>query len=180
MKAGNGPRHIIVSGDNKFAYLLSELTAVVTTLSLDRKTGLLTVVSEARALPPDSTLRPGAPRGPAGQGETPRDVSNDIWASDLHLTPNGKYLYAAERTSSTIAAFRVHAASGKLAYLGSTPVEKQPRGFRIHPNGTYMVVSGDLSDTISVYAIEAGGALTLLGKYPTGKVSSWVEIVSFD
>jgi len=180
MKAGSGPRHIIVSGDNKFAYLLSELTAVVTTLSLDRKTGLLTAVSEAQALPPDSTLRPGAPRVPAGQGETPRDVSNDIWASDLHLTPNDRFLYAAERTSSTIAAFSVHAASGKLTYLGSTPVEKQPRGFRIHPNGKYLVVSGDLSDTISVYAIEAGGALKLLGKYPTGKASNWVEIVTFD
>jgi 6-phosphogluconolactonase len=43
-----------------------------------------------------------------------------------------------------------------------------------------MVVSGGLSDTISVYAIEASGALTLLGKYPTGKGSNWVEIVTFD
>jgi 6-phosphogluconolactonase len=180
MKAGYGPRHIIISGDNKFAYLLNELMAVVTTLSLDQKTGWLTAVSEAKALPPDSKLRPGAPRVPAGQGETPRDVSNDIWASDLHLTPDGKYLYAAERTTSTIAAFSVDAASGKLAYLGSTPVEKQPRGFRIHPNGKYMVVSGELSDTISVYAIDANGGLTLLGKYPTGKDSNWVEIVSFD
>ena len=42
MKTGNGPRHIIISGDNKFAYLLNELTATVTTLSLDQKTGLLT------------------------------------------------------------------------------------------------------------------------------------------
>jgi 6-phosphogluconolactonase (cycloisomerase 2 family) len=43
-----------------------------------------------------------------------------------------------------------------------------------------MVVSGELSDTISVYAIEATGALTLLQKYPTGKDSNWVEIVSFN
>ena len=137
-------------------------------------------MSEASALPPDSKLQPGAPRVPAGQGEPPRDVSNDIWASDLHLTPDGKYLYAAERTSSTIGAFSVDAATGKLTYLSSTPTEKQPRGFRIHPNGKYMVVSGELSDTISVYAIEASGALTLLQKYPTGKDSNWVEIVSFD
>jgi len=180
MKAGTGPRHIIVSGDNKFAYLLSEMTAVVTTLSLDQKTGLLTVVSEASALPPDTKLQPGSPRVPAGAGETPRDRSNDIWASDLHLTPDGKYLYAAERTSSTLGAFSVDAATGKLTYLSSTPVEKQPRGFRIHPNGKFMVVSGELSDTISVFAIAADGALTLLQKYPTGKDSNWVEIVSFD
>jgi 6-phosphogluconolactonase len=42
-------------------------------------------------------------------------------------------------------------------------------------------VSGEKSDTISVYQIDgASGALTLLQKYPTGKGSNWVEIVSFD
>jgi len=180
IKAGYGPRHMVISGDNKFAYLLNELTGMVITLTLDPKTGLLTQVSEASALPADSKLKPGAPRVPAGQGEEQRDVSNDIWASDLHLTPDGKFLYAADRTSSTLGAFSVDAATGKLTYLSSTPVEKQPRGFRIHPNGKYMVVSGELSDTISVFAIEANGALTLLQKYPTGKDSNWVEIVSFD
>jgi 6-phosphogluconolactonase len=180
MKTGTGPRHIIISDDNKFAYLLSELTGTVTTLSLDQKTGLLTYVSEASILPSDSKLRRGAPRLPAGEGETPRDVSNDIWASDLHLIPDGKYLYALERTSSTIGTFSVDAASGKLTHIASTPTEKQPRGFSIDPKGKFMVVSGELSDTISVYAIEAGGALKLLQKYPTGKDSNWVEIVSFD
>jgi len=149
-------------------------------MSLDQKTGLLSEVSQASILPPDSKLKPGVPRAPAGEGETPRDVSNDIWASDLHLTPDGKFLYAAERTSSTLGTFSVDAATGKLTYLASTPTEKQPRGFRIHPNGKYMVVSGELSDTISSYAIETNGALKLLGQYPTGKDSNWVEIVSFN
>jgi len=180
MPAGTGPRHIILSGDNKFAYLLSEMVGTVTTLSLDQKTGLLSEVSRVPILPSDSKLKPGVPRAPAGEGETPRDVSNDIWAADLHLTPDGKYLYASERTSSTLSAFSVDAATGKLTYLASTPTEKQPRGFRIHPNGKYMVVSGELSDTISSYAIEANGALKLLGQYPTGKDSNWVEIVSFN
>lgn len=180
MKIGTGPRHIVISGDNRFAYLLNELTGTVTTLSLDQETGLLSDVNEVSVLPPDSKLRPGAPRGATVAGETPRDVSNDIWASDLHLTPDGKHLYAAERTSSTIGAFSVDAASGKLAYLGSTPTEKQPRGFSIDPKGKFLVASGELSDTISVYVIEVSGALKLLQKYPTGKSSNWVEIVSFD
>jgi len=177
IKSGSGPRHLIVSKDNKFVYLLNELTAVVTTLALDQKTGLLTQVSEASALPADSKLRPGAPRVPAGGKDAPRDVSNDIWASDLHLTPDGKFLYAAERTSNSLGAFSVDAATGKLTFLSSTPVEKQPRGFRIHPNGKFMVVSGQQSSTISVYAIEANGGLKLLNQYPTGKDSNWVEIV---
>src|SRR5712691_9493164 len=63
LKAGTGPRHLITSSDNRFVYLLSELVATVTTLSLDPKTGLLTEVSSASALPPDSKLQPGAPRG---------------------------------------------------------------------------------------------------------------------
>jgi 6-phosphogluconolactonase len=181
LKAGTGPRHIIISGDNRFAYLLNELTGTVTTLSLDAKTGLLTEVSSASVLPSDTKLVPGAPRGPIVAGQIPRDVATDIWASDLHLTPNGKFLYAAERTSSSLGAFSVDAATGKLTYLSSTPVEKQPRGFAIDPKGRYVVVSGEKSETISVYAIDqAGGALTLLQKYPTGKGSNWVEIVSFD
>jgi len=180
MKANTGPRHIIISKDNKFAYLLSELVGTITTLSLDSKTGLLTPVSEAKMLPPDSKLVRGAPRLPAGTGEEPRDVSKDIWAADLHLTPDEKFLYAVERTSSTIATFSVDGATGKLTYLSSTPTEKQPRGFAIDPTGKFMVVTGELSDTISVYAINGSGALTLLKKYPTGKDSNWVEIVRFE
>jgi 6-phosphogluconolactonase len=182
LKAMTGPRHIIMSPDNKFAFLLNELVATVTTLSLDAKTGLLTEVSSASALPPDTKLGPGAPRGAVGvPGQAPRDTSNDIWASDLHVTPNGKFLYAAERTSSSIGALSVDAATGKLTYLSSTPTEKQPRGFRIDPKGRYMVVSGEKSDTLSVYEIDrASGALKLLQKYPTGKGSNWVEIVAFD
>src|SRR2546430_10257998 len=176
MKAGTGPRHRITSPDNRFVYLLNELTATVTTLALDGKTGTLKEVSSASALPPDSKLAPGAPRPSPG-----RNTDNDIWASDLHLTPNGKFLYAAERTSSSIGAFRVDAATGSLAYLGSTPTEKQPRGFRIDPTRGFMVVSGEKSETITSYSIvQSNGSLVPVGKVPTGKGSNWVEIVSFD
>jgi 6-phosphogluconolactonase len=176
LRAGSGPRHIIMSADNRFAYLLNELTATVTTLSLDAKTGLLTEVSSASALPPDTKLGPGAPRPSPG-----RNVDNDVWASDLHLTPDGKFLYAAERTSSSLGALGVDPATGKLTYLSSTPTEPQPRGFAIDPKGRTMIVSGEKSDTISVYAIDPGtGALSLREKHPTGKGSNWIEIVSFD
>ena len=137
MRSGSGPRHIIISADNKFAYLLSELVATVTTLSLDPKTGQLKETSVASFLAPDSKLVPGAPRGaisgPGTNAPPPRDVSNDIWASDLHLTPNGKFLYALERTGNQIGAMSVDAATGKLTYLSTTPTEKQPRGFADRP-----------------------------------------------
>jgi 6-phosphogluconolactonase len=178
VKAGSGPRHIVVSADNRFVYLLNELTATVTTLALDAQTGLLTEAGSVSALPPDSKLVPGAPRGGGGP---PRNTENDIWAADLHLTPDGRFLYASERTTSTLGAFSVDAATGKLAYLGSTPTEKQPRGFRIDPTGRFLIASGEKSATLSVYAIDPkSGALGLLRKFPTGKGSNWVEIVRFD
>jgi 6-phosphogluconolactonase len=180
---GTGPRHIIISADNKFAYLLNELTAQVTTLAINAKTGLLSPVSTAVAVPPDSKLQPGMPRGAVGTpgaNQAPRDTANDIWASDLHLTPNGKFLYAAERTSGTLAAFSVDGASGKLTYLSSTPTEKQPRGFAIDRTGKVLVASGEKSETVSTYSIGADGSLKQIGQYPTGKGANWVEIVSFD
>jgi 6-phosphogluconolactonase len=173
LKAGTGPRHLITSPDNRFVYLLNELTATVTTLALEN--GILKEVSSASALPPESKLGPGMPRPQQG-----RDVSNDIWASDIHVTPNGRFLYAAERTSSTINGFTVDTATGKLTYVGSTPTEKQPRGFRIDPTGRFMVVSGEKSETLSSYAIEPSGMLRAVSKVPSGKGSNWVEIVSFD
>jgi len=182
MKQGTGPRHIIVSKDNKFLYLLNELTATVTTLALDPKTGTLKEADSASALPGDSKLGPGQPRGAVGApGQAPRNTDNDIWASDLHLTPNGKFLYAAERTSSSLGGFKVDGATGKLTFVGSTPTEKQPRGFAIDPAGRFVVVSGEKSDTLSTYAIDGEtGALKPIGKYPTGKGANWVEIVAFE
>jgi 6-phosphogluconolactonase len=71
MKSKTGPRHLIFSNDNKFVYLLNELTATVTTLAFDQKTGLLKQMSEASALPADSKLQPGAPRVPTGASGGP-------------------------------------------------------------------------------------------------------------
>ena len=181
---GTGPRHLVVSQDNRFVYLLNELTGTVTTLALDASTGLLRELDSVSILPPDTKLVPGMPRGAVGTpgaNQAPRNTDNDIWAADLHLTPNGRFLYASERTTSSLGAFRVDAASGKLTYLGSTPTEKQPRGFNIDPTGRFIVVSGEKSDMLAVYAIEAeSGALKATGRYPSGKGANWVEIVAFD
>jgi len=182
MEPGTGPRHFVTSGDNKFLYALSELLATVTTFALDAKTGLLTEIGSASGLPPDTRLVPGAPRVAVGATTSgpARNRDRDIWAADIHLAPDGRFLYVSERTGSTLGAFSVNAQSGKLTYLASTPTETQPRGFAIAPNGRFLVACGEKSDTISVHAIDqASGALALLRKYPGGKGANWVEIVSF-
>ncbi len=177
MKATTGPRHFVTSLDNKYLYVLSEFLATVTTFAIDPKTGQLTEVGTATGLPPDTKLVAGAPRGSIAG----RNMDNDIWAADIHLTPNGKFMYVSERTSNSLGAFGVDGATGKLTFLSSTPTEKQPRGFAIDPKGRYLVATGEKSETASVYAIDGGnGALKPLGKYPVGKGANWVEIVSFD
>src|SRR5688572_32363396 len=148
LKAGSGPRHLITSPDNRFVYLLNELTATVSTLSLEN--GLLKEIDSASSLPKDTKLVPGMPRPQQG-----RDVGNDIWASDIHITPNGRFLYTAERTGSTINTFTINTASGLPTYTGSMPTEKQPRGFRIDPTGRFMAVSGEKSEMLSTYAIDS-------------------------
>ena len=182
MQQDTGPRHFVISADNRFIYVLSELLATVTTFALDGNTGLLTETGSASGLPPDTKLVPGAPRVAAGASNaaTPRARDRDIWAADIHLTPDGRFLYVSERTGSTLGAFSVNGKTGKLTYLASTPTETQPRGFAIAPSGRFLVACGEKSDTISVYAIDQGnGALSLLKKYPGGKGANWVEIVSF-
>jgi len=182
-KEVTGPRHFVTSGDNRFVYLLSEMVGTVTTLALDGTTGLLTPVSTVSGIAPDSKLGPGMPRVAIGgpNAPAPRNTDNDIWAADLHLTPNGKFLYVSERTGDTLNAFGVDGANGKLTYLSSARTERQPRGFAIDPKGRFLIATGEKSETISVYAIDqASGALKFLNKYPTGKGANWVEMVSFD
>jgi len=170
LKNGCGPRHLVVSKDNRFVYVLCELDGSV--YALAHKDGMLTEAGHASSLPPGNKLKPGTARTPDAP---PRDRSNDVWASDIHLTPDERFLYAAERTQSTINCLRVE--GGKLSYVGSTPTEKQPRGFAIDPGGRYMVVSGELSQTLSTYAIERDGGLRRVGSYAGGKGANWVEIV---
>ena len=89
LKQGTGPRHLIVSADNRFVHVLNELTGTVTTLSLDANTGVLKELDSVSVLPPDTKLVPGMPRGAVGTpgaNQAPRNTDNDIWAADLHLT----------------------------------------------------------------------------------------------
>ncbi len=179
---GAGPRHFVTSADNRHLYMLSELLATVTTFTIDAQTGLLTEIGSVSGLPPDTELLPGGPRVAVGAASSapPRNRDRDIWAADIHMTPDGRFIYISERTSSSLGVLGVNAQSGKLTYLGSAPTEAQPRGFAISPDGRFIVACGEKSETISVHAIDpASGALSLLAKYPGGKGANWVEIVSF-
>jgi 6-phosphogluconolactonase len=174
---GAGPRHFVISHDNHFLYVLCEMTGAILTFALDAGSGLLTEVSSVSGLAPGCTLGPGVPRG----GPTTRDLSQDVWAADIHLTPNGKFLYISERTGSTLNVFGVDGGTGKLTFRSTHTTERQPRGFAIDPLGRFLVATGERSDSIAHYAIDdTTGGLTVIDRYPTGRGGNWVEIVHFD
>jgi 6-phosphogluconolactonase len=161
VKAGSGPRHMTFAPDYKFVYLIDELDAAIHVFPWDANTGTMGAeVQVASALPPDFSGKP--------------------WAADIHVTPDGKYLYASERTTSTLAAFRVDQNAGTLTYIDTYPTEKQPRAFNIDPSSRYLLAVGQLSNSLTSYGIDAAsGKLTKLKEYPMGKNPNWVEFVTF-
>jgi 6-phosphogluconolactonase len=157
-RTGSGPRHIVLHPDGKHAYLLHELDASLDLLAYDAQRGSLSLVKTWSTLP-------------AGFGGKP-------WAADLHLTPDGRFLYTSERNSNTLAIWRVDGATGELALVGHQPTEKQPRGFQIDASGQWLLAVGQASNQLTAYRIDpATGGLTPQATLPMGKNPNWVEIV---
>ncbi|MEO5845941.1 MAG: beta-propeller fold lactonase family protein [Caldimonas sp.] len=158
-RAGAGPRHFVFHPTEPLVFLLNELDATIDVLELDRATGTLTGISVAHALP--AHFAGGAP-----------------WAADLHLTPEGRFLYVSERRSSTLASFAVDAGRGLLAPIETVATEAEPRGFAISPDGRFLVAVGQASHRLSRYSIdEESGKLSLVASQEVGRNPNWVEIV---
>ena len=154
---GAGPRHLALHPNNRHVYLLSELDASLYAFEMDPTNGTLREIQTVSAL--------------AEPLEKPA-------AADLHVTPDGAYIYASVRTSNTLAAFRVDAATGRLEPVGHFSTEEMPRGFNIDPYGRHLICVGQRSHSATVYAIDQqSGALNPLRTYPVGQSPNWVEIV---
>ena len=159
-RTGAGPRHFRFDPAGRFVYLLNELDGTVDVLAWDAQQGRLSSVQgSCDILPPGFTGKP--------------------WASDLHITPDGRYLYTSERTSSTLAHFAVDAVTGHISPRGHTAVEAQPRGFAIDATGQHVLVVGQLSHHLSRYEINREtGQLTLRQRLLVGQGPNWVEILA--
>jgi 6-phosphogluconolactonase len=154
----SGPRHLAFSPNERFVYVLGELDGAVHVFDYDARTGELVMKQIVSALPPGFQGKPKA--------------------ADIHITPDGRFLYASERTSSTLAGFKVGPADGTLNSIGSWPTEEQPRAFNIDPSGQFLLAAGQLSHALSCYEIDVkSGELTLLKSYPMGKNPNWIEVV---
>lgn len=155
--AGTGPRHLAFDRSGRFAYVVNELSGTVDAYATDAGGGL------SRLQSVDITAE--------GFAGTPQ-------AADIHLTPDGRFLYASERGSGTLAGFAVDASTGILAPVGKIAVPAAPRGFAIAPDGAHLVVLGDASAKAAVHAIDpATGRLTQTDEVPTGQGPNWVELL---
>ncbi|MCO4315048.1 lactonase family protein [Pectobacterium versatile] len=171
---GNGPRHLVLSPDNKTLYVSNELSGKVARLALNENTGQLTLLDYTDTVPADAGMRAGT----ITPDKNSTDSRPQIWSADLRLTPNGQFLYVSERTKSTITLLRVEPKTGQLQYITRYPTETQPRGIQIDPSGKFLIASGEKSTSLSVYRInQDNGDLVRVGQFPTGKGANWVEIV---
>jgi 6-phosphogluconolactonase len=159
VKEKAGPRHFVFHPNGRLVYVIGELDGFVYVFDYDAARGQLKLKQSVSALPPDFQGKPAA--------------------ADLHVTPDGRFLYGSERTSSTLAGFRVNP-DGTLIAIGSVATEKQPRGFNIDPTGRFLLAVGQISHALSSYRIDPGtGKLTKLKEYPMGQNPNWVEILAF-
>lgn len=128
VRPDDGPRHLIFSHDGHYAYLMSELSGKVSVFSYsDGRLKLLqTLVSDSVG------ARGGA---------------------DIHLSPDGRFLYSSNRLKADgIAIFKVNAGTGLLTKIGYQPTGIHPRHFNITPNGRYLLCACRDSDKIQVFA----------------------------
>ncbi|QHM70335.1 6-phosphogluconolactonase [Mixta intestinalis] len=154
---GAGPRHMVFHPNRQYAYCVNELNSTVDVWQLNNAHGQVECVQSLDM--------------------QPADFNGTRWAADIHLTPDGRHLYACDRTSSTLTIFSVSEDGGLLNVEGHQPTETQPRGFNIDSRGEYLVAAGQKSHHIEVYRIAADrGLLTPLARYAVGQGPMWVVI----
>jgi 6-phosphogluconolactonase len=142
---GNGPRHFDIDAQNKFAYLMEELTGTVVCYKV--KKGKLIFQQRISALP-------------AG-------FKGGIGSADIHISPDGKFLYCSNRgDANTISIFSIHPADGKLTLIGhQSTLGIKPRNFNFDPGGNFLLAANQSSDEIVIFKIDkATGLLTDTGK----------------
>ncbi|WP_439212311.1 lactonase family protein [Duffyella gerundensis] len=158
-----------------FVYVSNATSGSISRYQLDSASGALEKLhSWPNAVAARYQLAHGRQRPADYSDPTPR-----IWAADLKITPDGRFLYMSERTSSTVSGYRIDAQSGALTLIGSWPVEKQPRGMAIDGSGKWLLVSGEKSAVVGSYAInDKDGTLARVGEAACGTGANWVVTVT--
>lgn len=130
LSPGSGPRHLVYDQSGQNAYLINELSGTVTHL---------------RYNPAEKTLDP--------VGDILADYYNASGSADIHLSPDGRFLYISNRLKGDgIMTFAVNEKDGSLTSAGFTSTSKHPRNFAITPDGKWLLVACRDENVIEVFS----------------------------
>lgn len=127
---GDGPRHISFHPSKPFVYAVQELTGSVTVLAFNN--GELKKVQQINMFDQVTDKKSGA--------------------ADIHLSPDGKFLYASNRADYNDLAIYKVASNGLLTWVGSQPtLGLAPRNFSIDPTGNFLLAANQNSNEIVIF-----------------------------
>jgi 6-phosphogluconolactonase len=144
LSAGSGPRHLAFHPNNRYAYLMTEFSSEVIVFRYHAADGSF---EQLQAI---STL--------------PESFSENNQGSAIHLSKDGKFVYAANRGHNSIAVFRVNQENFELSFIEHTSTEGDwPRDFELDPSGKFLLASNQNSSNLVLFSRdEESGKLTLL------------------
>jgi 6-phosphogluconolactonase (cycloisomerase 2 family) len=150
-REGAGPRHMAFAPRRGMAYVLNELDSTVTAYAYSDRSG---------ALVPKQIL-----------STLPDTFTGNSRASEIQVDAAQNVLYASNRGHDSIAVFHIDPATGLLKFAGAEASQgKTPRFFTLTPNGRFMFVLNEDSDSIVAFAVDThGGRLKPTGfSVPSG------------
>jgi 6-phosphogluconolactonase len=155
---GSGPRHFAFHPNGKFAFSVEEITSTVASFKRDEKTGALTPLERFNMVPGDFTARTSG--------------------ADLHLSPDGKFLYVSVRGLNNIAIYSVNADNGKLTFVAREDTRgDHPRNFCMDKKGEYVYVANMRSDNIVYFKRDpVKGTLTYAGEDQVPSVACIIQL----
>jgi 6-phosphogluconolactonase len=134
------------------AYLAGETDSTVNIFAYDAAAGTMSFLEAVSSLP--------------------RDFVGDNTTADIHVTPDGSFVYISNRGHDSLAMFEV--AGDSLTPLGHAPTEPRPREFGLTPDGRFVYVAGQDSGMLASYVVQADGTLAAGDVYPVGGNPLWV------
>jgi 6-phosphogluconolactonase (cycloisomerase 2 family) len=150
---GDGPRHFSFHPNGRWFYSLQEEASNIVLWDLDGANGRLTPRQTISSLPP----------GFAGSA----------FASEIMISSDGRFVYAANRLHDSIAWFAV-GKTGMLSFAGEEWTRGDyPRSFNFDPDGNFLYACNQRADTVTSFKIDhKSGGLTFTGQYtPVGNPS---------
>jgi 6-phosphogluconolactonase len=156
---GSGPRHFTFHPNGKTAYVIQEMTGEVT--AFDYKKGSLTALQTISAKPAGHT--------------------GDFNCADIHISPDGKFLYGSNRVHDSLVIYSIDPKTGRLTYVAHQSVMgKKPRNFMIDPTGNFVLVANQDSDNITIFKRDVKtGLLTFTNKSIAVPNPVCLKMVSF-